>query len=182
MEPSRRGGPYAGFITRALAFIIDLAALSVALLLVAVPIQSIVGFFTLYGVFARSSATGQAVRTIITIVTILVSAGLGVAYPIGFWVLLGQTPGKVIMGLRVVRLDGRRLTLGSAMLRYLGYWVSAAPLFLGFAWILVDDRRQAWHDKIAGTCVVYAWHPWVAGPGRGTAPNDRHLPGELTRG
>jgi uncharacterized RDD family membrane protein YckC len=32
------------------------------------------------------------------------------------------------------------------------------PLFLGFFWILIDDRRQGWHDKIAGTCVVYTWH------------------------
>jgi uncharacterized RDD family membrane protein YckC len=29
--------------------------------------------------------------------------------------------------------------------------------FLGFLWILIDNRRQGWHDKMAGTCVIYNW-------------------------
>jgi uncharacterized RDD family membrane protein YckC len=43
------------------------------------------------------------------------------------------------------------------ILRYLGYSLSAISLFLGFFWILIDDRRQGWHDKIAGTLVIYTW-------------------------
>jgi uncharacterized RDD family membrane protein YckC len=87
-----------------------------------------------------------------------------VAYPIVFWSLAGQTPGKAVMGLRIVRLDGKRMTVWRAVVRYVGSWLAALPLGLGFIWILLDKRRQGWHDKIAGTCVVYTWgaHPTSA--------------------
>jgi uncharacterized RDD family membrane protein YckC len=77
-------------------------------------------------------------------------------YDVSFWVLSGQTPGKRVLGVRVMRTDGKRLTLGKAVLRRIGYWVSAI-FFLGFLWILVDNRRQAFHDKLAGTIVTYSW-------------------------
>jgi len=32
--------------------------------------------------------------------------------------------------------------------------LSALPIGLGFIWIAIDENRQAWHDKIAGTVVV----------------------------
>jgi uncharacterized RDD family membrane protein YckC len=54
----------------------------------------------------------------------------------------------------VVRDDGGRLRAGAAIVRWLGYWLSGI-LFLGYLWILVDNRRQAWHDKLAHTLVVY---------------------------
>ena len=43
----------------------------------------------------------------------------------------------------------------SLVKRYAGYLVSMLPFFLGFAWIAIDRRKQGWHDKIAGTVVVY---------------------------
>ena len=39
------------------------------------------------------------------------------------------------------------------MLRFLAYFVSALPLYLGFLWIALDRRKQGWHDKIARTIV-----------------------------
>ena len=59
------------------------------------------------------------------------------------------------MGVRIARINGQPLTIRRALLRYVGYWLSAIPLGLGFFWVLVDDRRQCWHDKLAGTYVVY---------------------------
>jgi uncharacterized RDD family membrane protein YckC len=38
--------------------------------------------------------------------------------------------------------------------RYLGYFVSAIPLFLGLIWVGIDGRKQGWHDKLAGTVVI----------------------------
>ena len=32
------------------------------------------------------------------------------------------------------------------------------PMGLGVLWVIVDDRRQGWHDKLAHTCVIYAWN------------------------
>ena len=60
-----------------------------------------------------------------------------------------------IVGIKVVRsVDGGPLTKQQALLRTLGYWVSSAVMYLGFIWILIDDRRQGWHDKIADTLVI----------------------------
>ena len=61
------------------------------------------------------------------------------------------------MGLQVVPLKGGRIGVIRAILRYLGYIVSALFFFLGFIWILFSSKRQGWHDKIARTCVVYNW-------------------------
>ena len=30
-------------------------------------------------------------------------------------------------------------------------------LFPGYLWVLVDNRRQGFHDKLAGTFVIYSW-------------------------
>jgi uncharacterized RDD family membrane protein YckC len=57
----------------------------------------------------------------------------------------------------VVTIEGRRLTVWRAIIRFIGYIIAALPFFLGFVWILVDNRRQGWHDKIAGTYVAYIW-------------------------
>ena len=78
-------------------------------------------------------------------------------YSISMWLLVDKTLGQALLGLRVLRTDGRPLTLGPAVRRVLGYYVSFLALFIGFLWVLVDDRRQGWHDKIADTVVVYDW-------------------------
>ncbi len=85
------------------------------------------------------------------------SSLLFAVYVISLWLLVDKTLGHALLGLRVLRTDGRPLTFGPAVRRVLGYYVSFFALFLGFLWILVDDRRQGWHDKIADTVVVYDW-------------------------
>ena len=86
----------------------------------------------------------------------LVCGGLSsLPYTILFWALYGATPGKMILGLRIVqaRTLGRVGLLGS-VLRYLAYSVSGIVLMLGFIWAAFDRRKQGWHDKIAGTVVI----------------------------
>jgi uncharacterized RDD family membrane protein YckC len=74
---------------------------------------------------------------------------------VGFWRYCGATPGKLAVGVKIVdaRTGGAPGT-GRLVLRLACYLVSAAPLYLGFLWAAIDRRRQAWHDKIAGTIVV----------------------------
>ncbi|MDN3205265.1 RDD family protein [Algoriphagus sediminis] len=64
------------------------------------------------------------------------------------------TLGKLIMGIKVIDQEGNRLSFSQASLRNLGKIVSAAVIFLGFAWILFDKKRQGWHDKFQKTFVV----------------------------
>lgn len=43
--------------------------------------------------------------------------------------------------------------------RYLAYYVSMLPLFLGIIWVGIDKRKQGWHDKLAGTVVIKSNNP-----------------------
>ncbi len=85
-------------------------------------------------------------------------AGLGgflfVLYFLFSWAALGRTVGMGVMGLKVLTLDGRRVSFWRAVLRYIGYLLSTAFIFLGFLWVMIDDRRLGWLDHIARTKVV----------------------------
>jgi uncharacterized RDD family membrane protein YckC len=72
------------------------------------------------------------------------------------WKLKGATIGGIICSLQVVRIDGRPIDWPTAIARALGCFLSLAAAGLGFLWIAIDNDRQAWHDKIAGTVVVRA--------------------------
>jgi uncharacterized RDD family membrane protein YckC len=67
----------------------------------------------------------------------------------------GQSAGMRILGIYIVRVDGRPFTFKDAAMRHLvGYPLSTLAFFLGFLWMLWDPRQQGWHDKLAGTIVV----------------------------
>ncbi len=70
------------------------------------------------------------------------------------WLLKGPAPGKWLLGVRVVRLDGRPLTLWDAFGRTGGYSASLSTLGLGFVEALWNPNRQTMHDRISGTVVV----------------------------
>ncbi len=79
---------------------------------------------------------------------------VALAYFAGMWAWKGTTIGGIVLGTKVVRLDGRPVNLLVALVRGLAAAFSAIVLFLGFLWIIWDADKQAWHDKIAGTVVV----------------------------
>jgi uncharacterized RDD family membrane protein YckC len=76
------------------------------------------------------------------------------AYCAVLWGLRGTTVGGVICGLKLVRLDGRKVDWSVAIVRALAGFLSLAALGLGFIWTAFDDEKQSWHDKIAGTTIV----------------------------
>jgi uncharacterized RDD family membrane protein YckC len=82
---------------------------------------------------------------------------IGVAYQ---WYFLtqnkGQTPGKVLIGIRVVKANGAPLTAADAIIRYIGYYINTFFIFIGWLWAIWDGNHQGWHDKLAGTYVVKA--------------------------
>ncbi len=73
----------------------------------------------------------------------------------------GRTPGKKLLGLRVVRLNGQPLGLFMSLERAGGYAAGLATGLLGFAQVWWDPNRQAIHDKIAETVVVREGLPRV---------------------
>jgi uncharacterized RDD family membrane protein YckC len=75
------------------------------------------------------------------------------------WKIKGTTIGGIVCGLKVVRRDGAELNWDTAIVRALGCFLSMVVCGLGFLWIVFDEDRQAWHDKIAGTLVVRTPRP-----------------------
>jgi uncharacterized RDD family membrane protein YckC len=119
----------AGFVDRAIAVIIDAVILLIPNLIFS---------------FAIGGAIGS-----------LLSFLLGAGYVIYFWTSTGQTPGKKMMKLKVVKADGGTiLTPGEAIVRYLCQFISAIALALGYLWVIWDPKHEAWHDKLAGTKVI----------------------------
>jgi uncharacterized RDD family membrane protein YckC len=158
-------GQYAGFVTRMIGFITDRLVLAFILTIIGLGVNMVLDLFPIsewLGLGTLSSATVAAIAATLTI-------SIDLIYHIGLWMLAGQTLGQSLMGVRVVRVNGDRITFWPAVGRWLGYIVSAI-LFLGFLWVLVDDRRQGFHDKIAGTVVIYSW---PQGELRGTFVRDR---------
>lgn len=68
--------------------------------------------------------------------------------------LRGQTPGKRLLGIKVIDAWGERPSLGRAALRTVGYAASALLFSVGFLWIGFDREKRGLHDWIAGTYVV----------------------------
>ena len=79
-----------------------------------------------------------------------------------FWIyhwlftgIKGQTPGKMVLGIKVVDVNGDRPGLGTAALREIvGKTISTLGLLLGFLFIGISDTKRGWHDEIAGTFVT----------------------------
>jgi uncharacterized RDD family membrane protein YckC len=155
-------GHYAGFSSRLIAFLIDTIIIAIVFLFVSWFIVTSWNMIHLEPVVRQLEEKNLILKTLVTLITSplfysLVSLLFVVTYYVFFWTIAGQTPGKGVMGLKILPRKGGKLKLGRAILRYLGYYVSIIPFGLGVLWIMVDDRRLAWHDKIAGTCVVYSW-------------------------
>lgn len=77
-------------------------------------------------------------------------------YWVGLTMLMGATPGKKIMGLRIVRADhSLDLSFGQLFFREtIGRIISTLPFFLGYLWVSWDKERKTFHDMVAKTRVV----------------------------
>ncbi len=137
----------AGVARRSLAFLIDGAIVGVVWM---------IGVLWLLIVDALTADAPVALVALAMVAT--AAAGLGVflhaVYFVGFVGGCGQTPGKMLLGVRVVRRDGRRLGGGRALGRWIGYGLVVATLGLGGIVAAFDAERRGVHDWIAGTRVV----------------------------
>jgi uncharacterized RDD family membrane protein YckC len=146
-------GFYAGFVSRLVAFFVDSVIISVSLGVAAGVISTAADVISLQGAIDLPSWSGSLRFTLAGIVVALFT----VLYFVLFWSFGGRTPGKALMGLRVVTTDGERLIPRRALLRFIGYVASTAIFCFGFAMILADNRRQGLHDKLARSLVIYDW-------------------------
>jgi uncharacterized RDD family membrane protein YckC len=145
---------YAGFVSRVVAFMLDMIIVLLVNTIISFTIRALFGFFSLGNlkVIADFSASRLADG-----MALLFPVILQAIYFIGAWAVFGRTLGMSIAGIRVEETSRPGdVTVARAMLRYIGMYVSAIVFGLGFIWVLFDKRRQGWHDKLGNTVVVYS--------------------------
>ena len=137
--------PKGGFWRRTWAYVIDSIVLGI-------------GGFVVGLVVGIAGVAAHMLDADINNLAQLVAELLSLGYFLYFWSARGsgQTPGMRSMHLRLIRTDGKYLSVGRAFLRTIALGISFAVLLIGVIWVAFDKNKQGWHDKIADTYVVMA--------------------------
>ena len=141
-------GKYAGSASRFLAYVVDLAVSTAVFTLALAGVSFVIQTITRHSI---TWTTGSGVAA-----TVLFVAWQFLYFGYS-WAASGKTFGMYVLGIRVVRADGRPAEAWRGVVRALVFPLSFLFLGLGFLGILVQREHRALHDLIAGTAVIYAW-------------------------
>ena len=136
---------YSGFWRRVGAYLVDG-------IIVAIPTNLLSA-----AVSAGSTGTlvGAGVSPGASLAVTLINTAIAVAYYSYFEGTRGQTVGKMALGIKVVDADnGELIGVPRAVGRYFAKILSGLALGLGFLWMLWDQRKQCWHDKLVRSVVI----------------------------
>ena len=166
-EAPARNFEYVGFWKRFIAFVID----SLVVLVVLVPLMLLVHKGSDWARLANyvqqaveQSAAGGNPDVAGSVGRLgfagpfdfLIQVVLPIVALLMFWKFHSATPGKMAIAAKIIDAkNGGEPSNRQLLVRFLGYFVSMLPLGIGFLWIGIDKRKQGFHDKIAGTLVVY---------------------------
>ncbi len=171
----------AGALCRFFATLLDMAIYCGLCMLLAIPVEQAFDWSTLWGGFddiARATSDQAWLGHASSVFGLCIA--LWWCYFIVGWGLLGATPGKWAMGLRIVDYR-QRCPIGPsrAMLRLAAYCVSSITFEWGHLMILIRNDRRALHDVLAGTRVVrQSGRPLPDDPETGTTPPSEDDPDE----
>jgi uncharacterized RDD family membrane protein YckC len=135
--------PFGGLVARAIAFAVDLALAGLIAL-------AVTGFLALVTSLVGDLRPAWLFGTVI-------GGGWGLivgGYLVLFWTIVGETPGMRVMSLRLTTQSGHPPGFPRSLLRLVGLALAIIPMFAGFLPALVDDRRRALPDYMAGTTVL----------------------------
>lgn len=126
---------------------------------IALTALTLVGIFT--GFFTQEESGSllaqllSVLNTTLSPLNFLVGGVLTVLYfGIMNYYYQGKTVGKKICGIRVVRLNGKKMTFRGSIERATGYTASGSLFLYGFLQFFWDPNRQTTHDKITETIVI----------------------------
>ena len=151
---------FGGFWIRFLAIIIDAIIIGVVGAIVRIPLALAIGGAGLrLGSNPDPSQVFAALPALMGLIglTWLIQIALSLAYEVYFLTTRGATPGKMALGLRVIRADGStNISAGLAAGRFFAKYLSGLILCIGFIIAAFDREKRALHDHICTTRVVYA--------------------------
>ncbi len=135
-------GLRAGFVSRFVADIVDVvivAVVAIGIVVVAAMIGSLTG------------RRGFHIPNLHLLGSTLLGSFVFFLYLAYFWGATGRSPGKQVVGLRVVKSSSRPLGPGRAAIRS-----ALCVLFpIGLVWSIVDRRNASLQDLLLGTAVIY---------------------------
>jgi uncharacterized RDD family membrane protein YckC len=149
---------FAGFWRRLVAFTIDSTIVTIIFVILFV-IAALAFFFGAISAdnnaWINNLVNLKGFSSVLLLIMVFYLA-INTAYFTYFHGATGRTPGKMLLGLQVYSADGTSISFGIAFLRAVGYLVSSllGTIPIGFIWAAFDKKKQAWHDKIAGTVVI----------------------------
>lgn len=133
---------HSGFGARLLALIVDGIIILIATFLVNLIVQLATGQTSDYG-------KGSIFQLLATLISFI--------YSITLLTLYGATLGKMLLHIRVVNTNYQKVSFFQILKREtIGKILSGIAFNLGYLWVAIDDKKQAWHDKIAKTYVIHA--------------------------
>lgn len=101
-------------------------------------------------------AVDAVILGILSVVLNLLMIPIAIAYGVVPPVMWGGTPGKLLLGLRIVKPDGSPIGYKESVIRWLATALSGLILGIGYLMIAWDPERRALHDRIAGTRVIFS--------------------------
>ena len=137
----------AGLIRRWLAFHVD------GLVVLAVWALGVLWLMIVHGLAAHDPPTLAGV-VLVLVGALALAWVLSAVYFVGFIGACGQTPAKMLLGVVVVRRDGRRAGYARAFVRWIGYGIGFLTLGLGFLIAVFGHERRGVHDLLSGTRAV----------------------------
>ncbi|OAX53109.1 RDD family protein [Xanthomonas graminis] len=147
----------AGFWKRTAAYLID--GMLVGIVSQMIQLVIMLGFFGFSGLGGgRTPDFSTASGILILVLVYLLPMAMSALYFGLFHASTKQaTLGKMAIGIKVVRTDGSRISVGRGIGRYFGFLLSSLTLFIGFLMAAFTERKQALHDMLCDTLVVDKW-------------------------
>lgn len=137
---------YGGFWLRVGAVFLDGLIGLVVMIVAGVLVGAIMG-----GVGILKSAEGlSTLQNIIRVINL----AFGLGYQIFFIRKYDATPGKMAVGLKVLRSDGSKLSVGRIIGRYFANALSGLLLCVGYIMVAFDEKKRGLHDRICDTNVI----------------------------
>ncbi len=134
--------PKAGFWLRLVAIMID----GFLVFLIQVAFGILLAFAS-NGGFSWDDSTSTLLQVFSTVISLF--------YWIFFTGNCGQTPGKMLLRIQVIRVDGTNLGYGKAFYReVVGKFLSGIIFAIGYLMAAFDDQKQGLHDRMAKTYVI----------------------------